>query len=927
MILTIFVVSIVLVACSEDSCPNLPLCPTPPTQECEVCNEREDDIVLHTITFKSGIEDYESFSVSIMNGQAAAMPFAPAAPNGYSFYGWFLGDSRFVFTTVITQDITLIARWQPIEVSIVEYTVSFIIHNDYEPLEIAVRDFARVEEPTTPSREGFSFMGWFLDATGVVEFNFNTAIVQDINVYAVWQADIFTITYIGDLNVIKNGEIVTYLEVAFGDNFILGIPDLPEALYYGLEFHGWFVGEGEQRVRLTDENGVGLYGWNIARDVEAVAVFNENYRIALLVFTRMADDSGYSVIAGSNASNLENIIIPRMFNGLPVVAIGDDAFRGLANLTQILLPATLITVGNNAFEGTGITVIMIGQNVISIGDEAFKNSAIEQVTLTHMGLDGVNIRRTTTIGENTFYGADNFSRIVFPTSHIVDWARTSDNNWRHHANIMDFSMWTDMQGNNPQSIVASYDALIFTPINNGNAYSVVLSESARHLQHIIVPRFFNNRPVTTIADNGFRHATFSHIRRNTGRIDLMQAGLHLFDTITTIGNHAFSDNFVLNMVHLHNVVAFMGTDVFANNRNLQTFEFMPFGAVSNLTAIPDRTFINNRSLGTVAIPASVTSIGVSAFEHNLSLTGVTFGAGSTLTSIGNRAFYNTRTFNILATALPASLVSIGNNAFTNTLAWAPTTALVLPASLTTIGTSAFQNSAITGVVVPNGVTSIPNFAFDGARRLSSVTLPTTLTSIGNNAFQNTTMLTSIDLPSSITTIGASAFMGSGLTSINIPNGVTTIQANTFNNARNLVTVNLPNGLMTIQNSAFQDTVSLRQITLPNSLTTLATMAFQRSGIESIVIPASVLRIEANTFNGATHLQFVQLLRWQPLLDAPNARITTLANINAFSGTTARIYIPTGSYNSYRVDAIATGAGNSVWNNAIFNGRMVEGAPS
>jgi len=157
------------------------------------------------VTFRLGIEDSaDFFSVSVAHGLTVTMPFTPAAPSGYSFYGWFLGDNRFVFTTAITQNTTLIARWQPIEDVFENYTVSFIIGNKTQ--EVAVREFSTVTEPTTPQKEGFSFIGWFLDQTGVVEFSFNTIIIQDISVFAVWQADTFTITYDSNLTVIKTAK-------------------------------------------------------------------------------------------------------------------------------------------------------------------------------------------------------------------------------------------------------------------------------------------------------------------------------------------------------------------------------------------------------------------------------------------------------------------------------------------------------------------------------------------------------------------------------------------------------------------------------------------------------------------------------------------------------------------------------------------------
>lgn len=59
-------------------------------------------------------------------------------------------------------------------------------------------------------------------------------------------------------------------------------------------------------------------------------------------------------------------------------------------------------------------------------------------------------------------------------------------------------------------------------------------------------------------------------------------------------------------------------------------------------------------------------------------------------------------------------------------------------------------------VIPNGIKSIANYAFDEAGSLKDVIIPPTVTSIGDNAFRGTN-ITGLYLPPSITSIGESAF--------------------------------------------------------------------------------------------------------------------------------------------------------------------------
>ena len=89
---------------------------------------------------------------------------------------------------------------------------------------------------------------------------------------------------------------------------------------------------------------------------------------------------------------------------------------------------------------------------------------------------------------------------------------------------------------------------------------------------------------------------------------------------------------------------------------------------------------------------------------------------------------------------------------------------------------AFWETDFTGkktIIVPYGVTEIPNMAFEDCTLLTSVVLPVTVRKIGWNAFYYCTSLTAIVIPDSVTTIGVLAFMScTSLTTASIPSGAT-----------------------------------------------------------------------------------------------------------------------------------------------------------
>lgn len=81
-----------------------------------------------------------------------------------------------------------------------------------------------------------------------------------------------------------------------------------------------------------------------------------------------------------------------------------------------------------------------------------------------------------------------------------------------------------------------------------------------------------------------------------------------------------------------------------------------------------------------------------------------------------------------------------------------------------------------------------------SRTLTEFTIPDGITSIGDYAFMNSKSLTSVKIPNSVTIIGSSAFQGcTTLKNVKIPNSIKFIYGNTFNNCTNLEKVTLDDG--------------------------------------------------------------------------------------------------------------------------------------
>ena len=519
-------------------------------------------------------------------------------------------------------------------------------------------------------------------------------------------------------------------------------------------------------------NCSGLVNVSIGNHVESIGEYAFLNCSGLTTISIPDSVTSIGQAAFQGCSNLDReVIIPNS-----VTSIGVGAFNKCGKITSITIP--FVGGSADATEDSDSTLFgyIFGRTSYDEGTatiQYYSNSdkttyyipsSLNKVTVTGdaslfygafygVSVDFALIMQSATppiFGENVLTNCIGLTGIYVPNENVTDY-RTADG-WRDYANIIHPISEIDEQHNDVTvTKTASELSGYFENLSYyGQTVNVTISDSSPSLSD--VKDVMLSYPYIKVNLDLSGCTGLTELEANAFNECGSLYGITLPDTITVINDFALRKCPNLTSIVIPDNVTTIGSSAFAYSSGLADVVFS-----ENLTTIGTYAFYRCNNLSSITIPNSVTSIETKAFRECAGLKSVSIGNGITALNSGVFALCSS----LESVFISENVTSIGEDAF---LSCVNLSNITIPRSINTIFSTAFSDCSgltrvdytgtiedwckiifkssssnplynapdcdlyvdgqlITDWVIPNSITKINSYAFNGCKQLTSVTIP------------------------------------------------------------------------------------------------------------------------------------------------------------------------------------------------------------
>lgn len=512
--------------------------------------------------------------------------------------------------------------------------------------------------------------------------------------------------------------------------------------------------------------------------------------------------NGVKSIKNSTFNACDKLISVSLGNSL--ISIESAAFSGCSSLVNIIIPNTVTTIGDNAFNGcVSLKNITIPSGVTKIGVRVFYNcNNLNNVTIPS-GVTG--------IGEEAFRNCISFTSITIPSS-VKKIDEDAFKGCYRLIEVINESTLNIVAGSTDNGSIAGYAV----EVHDGESKIVVLNNYCFYTYDNIdyLVTYIGDETVLSLPENynGRNYEIFNYAFYNKDKI----TNVIIPNGVISIGGSAFygcsslesiSVPFVGNIkngaTNTHFGFIFGASTYSENNSYIPTT--LKHVIITGETNIDNFAFAGCKNLTSISILESVDKIGDGAF---LDCTGLTTVNIASIIDWCNIVFVD----------YDSNPLNYARNLYVNgELA----TTLVILEGVTVIPDYAFYNcNSFSNIEIANGVTSIGYSAFAWCSSMNSIIIPDSVTSIGKNAFYACSSLESITLP-----FVGNTKNGNSNTHFGYIFGAPSYADNSSYIPASMKTVVITGGT-SIGDSAFFSCLNLKFLTISDSITNIGNYAFQ-----------------------------------------------------------------------------------------------------